>query len=189
MGVSEEMSKRTLAVIITTTVCLVLGVLVLWDGPRSGEVTPAEPDPQPTADESTMDAAEGLGNEIPASSETGPPVAPLPTDAAFLSWETMATDAVNAYLNKDATAEEWHREISTYLAEGTQYGYSGVGPDDITASGTVESLTLLSRASHEDMVWADARTTDGDVVVVRLYREGPSQWQVLQFAVRGNEER
>lgn len=46
-----------------TIVCLILGVLVLgvlelWEGPRSGEVTLAESDPQPTADESTMDAAE-----------------------------------------------------------------------------------------------------------------------------------
>lgn len=182
------MSKRTLAIVITTIVCLILGGIVLWSGPRSGEVTPAEPDPQPTADDSTMDAVEGLGDEIPASSETGPPVAPLPTDAAFLAWEAVATNAVNAYLKKDVTAEEWHQEISTYLVDGAQHGYSGVAPDDITASGTVKNLTLLSRASDEEVVWADAHTTDGDVVVVRLYREGSSQWKVLQFAVRGGEE-
>lgn len=178
------MSNRTLAVVITTFVCLILGVLVLWSGPRTAEVTPAEPEPQQTADESTMDAAEGLGEEIPASSETGPPVTPLPTDAAFLSWKTVATKAVNVYLKKDVTADEWHKGLSTYLIESAQHGYSGVGPDDITASGTVKSLTLLSRASHEDMVWADAHTTGGDVVVVRLYREGTGPWKVLQLAVR-----
>ena len=188
LGVSEEMSRQTLAIVITTIVCLILGGIVLWAGPRSSDVTPAEPDPQPTADGSTMDAAEGLRQDVPASSETGPPVAPLPTNAAFRKWETVATNAVNAYLKKGVTVEEWHEGISTYLIPEAQHGYSGVGPDDITASGSVKSLTMLSRASDDTVVWADVETTDGDVIAVSLYNAGGGEWKVLQFAVRGDGE-